>query len=103
MSPQNDTLRKYWPILLLVFLPLVLGLIAFAVARMVLQPGLPFLYTADLGVAGVIFGATIRDPGGTNPLHKLDESCPQAFHVDRRKQPQIPRWLVLASAYQWLG
>jgi two-component system OmpR family sensor kinase len=63
MPPKNDTLRKYWPILLLVFLPLGLGLIAFAVARMVLLPGLPFLYTADLGVAGIIFGATIRDPG----------------------------------------
>ncbi len=63
MPPKNDTLRKYWPILLLVFLPLGLGLIAFAVARMVLYPGLPFLYTADLGVAGIIFGATIRDPG----------------------------------------
>jgi two-component system OmpR family sensor kinase len=62
MPPKNDTLRKYWPILLLVFLPLGLGLVAFAVARTVLHPGLPFLYTVDLGMAGVIFGATIRDP-----------------------------------------
>ncbi len=63
MPPKNDTLRKFWPILLLVFLPLGLGLVAFAVARMFLRPGPPFLYTADLGMVGIIFGSTIRDPG----------------------------------------
>ena len=63
MPPKNDTLRKFWPIFLLVLLPLGLGLVAFAVARMFLRPGPPFLYTADLGMVGIIFGSTIRDPG----------------------------------------
>lgn len=63
MFAKNDALKKFWPLLLLVFLPLGLGLSAFALARMFLRPNSPFLYSLDLGIVGLIFGSTIRDPG----------------------------------------
>lgn len=49
--------------LVLVFLPLGLGLSAFALARVFLRPGSPFLYTLDLGMVDIVFGSIIRDPG----------------------------------------
>ena len=63
MSPKNDALKKFSPVLMLVFLPLGLGLSAFVLARVFLHPVPPFLHSADLGIVGIVFGATIRDPG----------------------------------------
>jgi two-component system OmpR family sensor kinase len=62
MVSQNSILKKYRPLLLLVLLPLGLGFSAFALARVFLHPIPPFLYTANLAVMGIVFGATIHDP-----------------------------------------
>jgi two-component system, OmpR family, sensor kinase len=58
-----DASKKFWPGLLLVFVPLGLGLFTFVLMRVFLGPIPPFIYTADVGVVGIVFGATLRDPG----------------------------------------
>jgi two-component system, OmpR family, sensor kinase len=63
MTPYVDALKKFGPVLLLVFVPLGLGLFAFVLMRVFLGPIPPFIYTADVGVVGIVFGATLRDPG----------------------------------------
>jgi len=63
MNSLRDALQKYKPALVLVFVPLGLGLIAFALARAFLSLLPPFLYKADIGVLGLVFGANLRDPG----------------------------------------
>lgn len=62
MVPRNNTLKKFRPLLLLVFFPLGLGGIAFIFARMALHPVPPFLYTVNFGMMGFVLGATIPDP-----------------------------------------
>ena len=47
--------------LLLVFVPIVLGLFSYALAQMVYNRS-PFLYTTSLGILGVVFGASIPEP-----------------------------------------
>jgi two-component system OmpR family sensor kinase len=63
MFSQNRTLKKFRPMLVLVVFPLGLGLFAFALALVFVPPIPPFLYTANLGIMGVVFGATIPAPG----------------------------------------
>jgi len=62
MFSQGSILKKFRPMLVLVLFPLGLGLSAFALARVFLQPIPPFLYTANLATMGIVFGATIHDP-----------------------------------------
>jgi two-component system OmpR family sensor kinase len=61
--PLIEALKKFWPILVLIFIPLGLGLFALILMRVFLDPIPPFLYTADLGIVGIVFGGTLRDPG----------------------------------------
>jgi signal transduction histidine kinase len=63
MASLYEALKKFWPILLLVFVPIGLGVFAFVLVRIFLAPVPPFLYTADLGIVGIVFGGTLRDPG----------------------------------------
>jgi two-component system OmpR family sensor kinase len=62
MFSQNRTLKKFRPMLLLVLFPLGLGLSAFALAHVLVRPIPPFLYTANFGIMGIVFGAAIRNP-----------------------------------------
>jgi len=62
MFSQNRTLEKFRPMLLLVLFPLGLGLSAFALARVLVRPIPPFLYTANFGIIGIVFGAAIHSP-----------------------------------------
>ena len=63
MLSKNALLKRFWPLLVLIFIPLGLGLFALVLARLFLRPVPPFLYAADLGTVGIVFGATLRDPG----------------------------------------
>jgi two-component system OmpR family sensor kinase len=63
MASRLEALKKFWPVILLIFLPLGLGLFTFVLMRLFLRPIPPFIYTADAGVVGIVFGATLRDPG----------------------------------------
>lgn len=63
MASQNNLLKRYRPVFLLVLFPLSLGLFSYALAQVVLQPIPPFLYTANLGILGVVFGASVPEPG----------------------------------------
>jgi two-component system OmpR family sensor kinase len=56
-------LRKNWVSFLLLFLPLVGGLIAFVVVSAFSQSLPPFMVTADFGFIGFVFGLTIRNLG----------------------------------------
>jgi two-component system OmpR family sensor kinase len=62
MASQKNIWKKFRPMILLVIFPLGLGVFAFGLARVFLQPVPPFLYTANFGILGVVFGATIPDP-----------------------------------------
>ena len=56
-------LRKNWVTFLLLFLPLVGGVIAFALVSMFSQSLAPFMVTADFGFVGFVLGLTIRNLG----------------------------------------
>ena len=62
MQSKAEMLKLARLMLILVLVPLGLGLLAFGLARMFLQPIPSFFYSADLGMAGIVFGATVRDP-----------------------------------------
>lgn len=56
-------LRKNWITFLLMFLPLVGGMIAFVLVSMFSQSLAPFMVTADFGFVGLVLGLTIRNLG----------------------------------------
>ena len=56
-------LRKNWITFLLMFLPLVGGMIAFMLVSMFSQSLAPFMVTADFGFIGFVLGLTIRNLG----------------------------------------
>ncbi|HEX9333872.1 MAG TPA: histidine kinase dimerization/phospho-acceptor domain-containing protein, partial [Anaerolineales bacterium] len=56
-------LKKSWLNLLLVFLPLVAGVIEFILINIFAQSLPPFMVTADFGVFAFVFGVTIRNLG----------------------------------------
>jgi two-component system OmpR family sensor kinase len=56
-------LQKNWVTFLLLFLPLVGGVIAFALVSMFSQSLAPFMVTADFGFVGFVLGLTIRNLG----------------------------------------
>jgi two-component system OmpR family sensor kinase len=55
--------KKSWVNLILLFLPLVGGIIAFVLATLFLLYVPPFMITADFGFIGIVFGMTIRSLG----------------------------------------
>jgi two-component system, OmpR family, sensor kinase len=55
--------RKNWVTFLLLFLPLVGGVIAFALVSMFSQSLAPFMVRADFGFVGFVLGVTIRNLG----------------------------------------
>lgn len=59
--------KKGWVILILVFLPLAAGIVAFLLISIFSQSVPPFLVKADLGILAFVFGMTIRSLG-TIPL-----------------------------------
>ncbi|HET9912109.1 MAG TPA: HAMP domain-containing sensor histidine kinase [Anaerolineales bacterium] len=56
-------LKKSWVNLILLFLPLVGGIIAFVLATLFLLYVPPFMVTADFGFVGIVFGMTVRNLG----------------------------------------
>ncbi len=56
-------LKKSWLNLLLVFLPLVAGVVEFILINIFAQSLPPFMVTADFGVFAFVFGVTIRNLG----------------------------------------
>lgn len=56
-------LKKSWVTFLLLFLPLVGGIIAFILVSVFAQSLPPFMVTADFGFIGFVFGMTIRNLG----------------------------------------
>ena len=56
-------LKKSWINLVLIFLPLVGGLISFALISIFSQSLPPFMVTADFGILAFVFGMTIRNLG----------------------------------------
>jgi two-component system OmpR family sensor kinase len=56
-------LKKNWVNLLLLFLPLVGGVVAFILVSMFSQSLPPFMVTADFGFIGLVLGLTIRNLG----------------------------------------
>lgn len=56
-------LKKSWINILLLFLPLIGGLIAFLLVNMFSQALPPFMVTADFGFIGFVLGLTIRNLG----------------------------------------
>jgi two-component system OmpR family sensor kinase len=55
--------KKSWVTLLLLFLPLVGGIVAFILVTVFSQTVPPFMVTADFGFLGIVFGMTIRNLG----------------------------------------
>jgi two-component system OmpR family sensor kinase len=55
--------KKSWVNLLLLFLPLVGGIVAFVLITIFLLALPPFMLTADFGFVGFVFGLTIRNLG----------------------------------------
>lgn len=55
--------KKSWVNLLLLFLPLVGGIIAFVLVTVFSQSFPPFMVTADFGFLALVFGMTIRNLG----------------------------------------
>jgi two-component system OmpR family sensor kinase len=55
--------NKRWPILFLLFLPLLVGLIASALTQVFLSSVSPILSNVDIGIAAFVFGMSIRDTG----------------------------------------
>jgi two-component system, OmpR family, sensor kinase len=56
-------LKKSWINLLLVFLPLIAGIVEFILINVLAQALPPFMVTADFGVFAFVFGVTIRNLG----------------------------------------
>src|SRR5690242_9223561 len=56
-------LKKSWINLLLIFLPLVAGIIEFLLINIFTQALPPFMLTADFGVFAFVFGMTVRNLG----------------------------------------
>lgn len=56
-------LKKSWVNLLLLFLPLIGGIVAFVLVTIFLLAVPPFMLTADFGFVGFVFGMTIRNLG----------------------------------------
>ena len=56
-------LKRSWVNLLLVFLPLVAGVIEFILINVWAQTLPPFMVTADFGIFALVFGMTIRNLG----------------------------------------
>jgi len=56
-------LKKSWINLLLVFLPLLAGIVEFILINIFAQSLPPFMVTADFGVFAFVFGVTIRNLG----------------------------------------
>lgn len=56
-------LKKGWVNLFLIFLPLLGGLVAFALISAFSQSLSPFMVTADFGFVGLVLGVTIRNLG----------------------------------------
>ena len=55
--------KKGWVNLLLVFLPLAAGVVAFILINLFSQSVAPFLVTSDFGILAFVFGMTIRNLG----------------------------------------
>lgn len=55
--------KRSWVNLILLFLPLVGGIIAFVLITAFSQSLPPFMLTADFGFVGIVFGLTIRNLG----------------------------------------
>lgn len=55
--------RRSWVNLLLLFLPLVGGIIAFVLVTVLSQSLPPFMVTADFGFLAMVFGMTVRNLG----------------------------------------
>src|SRR5512142_1427650 len=55
--------KKSWVNLILLFLPLVGGIIAFVLITVFSQALPPFMVTADFGFVGIVFGMTVRNLG----------------------------------------
>src|SRR5262245_57393673 len=56
-------LKKSWVNLLLVFLPLIAGIVEFILINVFAQALPPFMVTADFGIFAFVFGMTIRNLG----------------------------------------
>ena len=56
-------LKRSWVNLLLVFLPLLAGIIEFVFINVWAQALPPFMVTADFGIFALVFGMTIRNLG----------------------------------------
>ena len=56
-------LKKSWINLLLIFLPLIAGVVEFFLINVLAQALPPFMVTADFGVFAFVFGVTIRNLG----------------------------------------
>lgn len=56
-------LKKSWVNLLLLFLPLIGGIVAFVLVTIFLLAVPPFMLTADFGFVGFVFGMTVRNLG----------------------------------------
>ncbi len=56
-------LKRSWLNLLLVFLPLIAGVVEFALINALAQSLPPFMVTADFGIFAFVFGMTIRNLG----------------------------------------
>src|ERR1044071_1288725 len=56
-------LKKSWLNLLLIFLPLVAGVVELILINIFAQALPPFMVTADFGVFAFVFGMTIRNLG----------------------------------------
>ena len=56
-------LKRSWVNLVLVFLPLVAGVVEFVLINIWAQALPPFMVTADFGVFALVFGMTIRNLG----------------------------------------
>jgi two-component system OmpR family sensor kinase len=52
--------KKWWINLLLFSLPLFVGLITGTLAQVLLQPEIPILFQADLGIAAFVLGGVVR-------------------------------------------
>src|SRR5512147_2805507 len=55
--------KRSWVSLLLLFLPLLGGIIAFILVTVFSQSFPPFMVTADFGFLALVFGMTIRNLG----------------------------------------
>jgi two-component system, OmpR family, sensor kinase len=56
-------LKKSWLTLILVFLPLLAGIVEFVLINVFAQALPPFMVTADFGIFALVFGVTVRNLG----------------------------------------